>query len=889
MPFSQRLKSLWRNLARKQRVEADLDAEIRSYREMLEDEKIRAGASPAVARREALLELGGAEQLKEGVRDIRMGAGLEAFGTELRQSLRGLRRNPGLSLVVVGILALAMGASTAVFSIFQSALLKPLPFRDSDRVVELAETRLARGMDQVAFSQANFWDVRAQNRSFEEVAAFHYDEANLTGDGPAERVTAAGVTAGFFRTLGVSPVLGRDFSYDEEHGPPNLPGWNGASVVILGNKFWKTRYAADPNILGKTLRLSDRNYTVVGVLPPGEPWIDRQVYLPFGYRPNPDRSSWEYFVIGRLKRGTTLEAARADLQQIARVLARDYPKDDTGIGFRVDPSSAWIAGNTTRRALCVLLGAVVFFLLIACLNIANLLLSRGMARQREIAVRTALGAGRAQLVRLVMMESFLLSGCGAVLGILLAYAVVHTVRTLEVLHIPRLADASLNPWVLSFAALVAVLTGLLSGLAPALQTPSTSLATALREGDRQTGTRRHGRLRAVLVTLEVALSFLLLVGAGLLMRSFSQLMTVNHGFQTENRLLFSLSMPGPYWQKGVGKRFLDRFFERLKAEPDVIAAGAVSTRPVEGDADTGMGIDSVAQRADQRPPWAGWRIVTPGYFRAVGLPLVRGRLFDEADQAVWQVKGQPVPQRHVILSDRLAKRIFPNADPIGQHVLLWKGPQGGMEAEVVGVVGDCRERGLASGPSATAYIPYGPVALTGEFVIHTRDHPLAFAPVLRSIIAGLDSNLPISDVRSFEEVMERSVAPQRFNATLLAVFSGLALLLATVGIYGVLSYAMTRRTPEIGLRMALGASRGNILRMTLGQGLRPALVGIVLGAFGAGWLSRYMTALLFGVKPFDLQTYAAVAALLIITAAVACYLPGRRAMGTDPALALRAE
>jgi putative ABC transport system permease protein len=371
------------------------------------------------------------------------------------------------------------------------------------------------------------------------------------------------------------------------------------------------------------------------------------------------------------------------------------------------------------------------------------------------------------------------------------------------------------------------------------------------------------------------------------MRSFSQLMNVNDGFQTENRLLFTVSMPGSYWQKDVGKQFLDRFFERLKSEPDVIAAGAVSSRPIEG-ADYGMGIDSVAHRTGQRPPWAGWRIVTPGYFRAVGLPLVRGRVFDEADQPVWQVKDPAVSQRHVILSSTLAKRIFPNEDPVGRHVLLWKG-QSGMEAEVVGVVGDSRERGPASGPSTTVYLPYGAKALTGEFVIHTRSHALAFAPIARSIVAGLDPNLPVSDVRSFEEVIDRSVAPQRFNATLLAVFSGLALLLATIGIYGVLSYAMSRRTPEIGLRMALGASRGNILRMTLGQGLRPALVGIALGAIGAAWLSRYMTALLFGVKPFDFQTYAAVSALLMITAVVACYLPCRRAMRTDPAIALRAE
>jgi predicted permease len=814
------------------------------------------------------------------VRDIRLGAGLEAVWTELRQSLRGLRRNTGLSTVVVAVLALGMGASTGVFGIFQSAL-KPLHFRDADHVVELAETRLGRGMNQVDFSQANFWDVRTQNHSFEEVAAYHFDEANLTSDGPAEKVRLIEVSAGFFRALGVSPILGRDFSYRDDQG-----GWDNR-VAIIGYRFWRTRFSADAGILGKTLRLNEKAYTVVGVLPPGEPWINEQVYVPFGYRPDADRASWEFAVIGRLKPGVSPDAARTDLQRIAGTLARDYPKDDKGIGFRLDPSTTWIASDNTRRALWVLLGAVSFLLLIACLNIANLLLARGMSRQREIAVRTALGAERARLVRFVMMESLLLSGFGATLGVTIAYGALHAVQTMEIGGIPRLSEAGINPWVLGFAASIGVLSGLLSGLAPAMQTPVSGIAAALREGDRQTGSRGQGRVRAALVTAEVALSFVLLVGAGLLIRSFSELLSVNHGFQTENRLVFSVSMPDSYWEKGVGKQFLDSFFERLSAEPAVIAAGAVSHRPAEGG-NPGMGIDSSSKAANQPPPWAGWRIVSPGYFQAVGLPLLRGRIFNEADKPVWEVRGQPVPQRRVILSDRLAKRIFANEDPIGKHVLLWKG-QRGREAEVVGVVGDSRERGPASGPALTVYLPYGSNALTGEFVVHTRSRPLALAPVVRSIVASLDPNLPVADMRLFEDVMHRSIAPQRFNAILLGSFSGLALLLATLGIYGVLSYSVGRRTSEIGLRIALGASRANILRMTLGQGLRPALLGILLGAVGAWWLSRYMSTLLFGVKPFDALTYVVVVVLIIMTAAVACYLPCRHAMRTDPAIALRIE
>jgi putative ABC transport system permease protein len=882
MPMWHRIKTLWRNLAHRRRVEEELDEEIRSYQAMLEDAQTQAGVNPRVARREALLDLGGAERIKEEVRDIRLGRALDSIGSEFRQALRGLRRNPALTMVGAVMLALGMGASTLMFSIFYAALVQPLPFRDSARVVQLYETRMDRGFNQASFTEANFWDVRAQNHTFEEVASYHYNDANLTGDGPAEKVTCTALSVGFFRTLGVSPMLGRDFSYDE--------GGRGAQrVVILGNRFWKNRFGADPRILGKTLRLDDNIYTVVGVLPPGEPWINDQTYVPFAYRPDANRGSFEFSVIGRLARGVPAGAALADLRRIAGGLAQSYPKDDKGIGFMMEPSSAWVASDTTRRALWVLLGAVTFLLLIACLNIANLLLARGLSRKREIAVRTALGAGRGRLVRFVMMESILLSGFGAALGLALAYAGLRAIQALEIPGIPRLADAGLNPWVLGFAGLIAVVTGLLSGLLPALQSPAGGIATALRDGDRQTGSRRQGRMRAALVTGEVALSFLLLVGAGLLIRSFHQLMSVNPGFQTENRLLFSVNMPNSYWEKGVGKQFLDRFFTRLSADPYVVSAGAVSHRPVEGG-NPGMGIasSSPGQLSGSAVPWAGWRVVSPGYFRAVGLPLIEGRLFDEGDKPVWGEHGQPVPLRRVVISQRLARLIFPNEHAVGKHAILWRG-QADMDAEVVGVVGDMRERGLTSEPARTVYLPYGTIALTGEFVIQTRGNPLALLPTVRSIIAGLDPNLPIADVCSFEEVVHRSVAPQRFNTILLGVFGGLALLLATTGIYGVLSYSMSRRTAEIGLRVALGASSRSILRMSLVQGMRPVLAGLALGAVGAGWLSRYFTAMLFGIAPFDAMTYFAVAALLLATALAACYLPGRRAMRIDPAMALRIE
>jgi putative ABC transport system permease protein len=884
MPLSHRFKSFWRNIAHKRELDDDLDEEIRSYAGMLEDEKARTSTDRSTARREALLEVGGTEQIKESVRDVRTGATLDTIWVELKQSLRGLRRNPGLAFIGTVTLALGMGASIAVFSIVQAALLKPLPFRDADRVVQIWETRLERGIDQASFTEGNFWDVRNQSRSFTEVAAYHYDEANLTGSGPAEKVTAIHVSAGFFRTLGVSPVLGRDFSYEE------VRAGSDDHAVLLGNRFWRERFGADPNILGKALRLADQAYTIIGVLPPGEPWLTDQLYIPFKYRADANRGSWEFDVIGRLAPGVSVKQAQADLQRIAGTLAQTYPQDDRGIGFKLEPSSTWIASDNTRRALWVLFGAVTFLLLIACLNIANLLLARGTARQREIAVRTALGASHGRLVRFVLMESLLLSGLGGTLGLALAYGAVRAMQSLDLRGIPRLTEAGLNPWVVGFAMLIAAATGVLSGLAPALQAPATGIAAALREGDRQAGSRGQGRLRAGLVTAEVAVSFTLLVGAGLLIRSFTELVNVNRGFRTERRLLFSVSLPASYWEKGKGKQFLDRFFEHLDAVPEVIAAGAVNSRPVEGG-NPGMAIASASGSrisGQNAPPWAGWRIISPGYFRAIGLPLLRGRFFEESDRPVWGERGQPVPERRVILSERLANQIFPNEDPVGKHVALWKG-QSDLDAEVIGVVGDSRERGLSSGPTFTVYLPYGANALPAEFVVHTRGNPASLAPTVRSIVASLDPDLPVADVRSFDEVVSRSVAPQRFEAVLLSVFSGLGLLLATVGIYGVLSYSTSRRTAEIGLRVALGASRSNILRMTVGQGMRPALLGIVMGGLAAWWISRYMATLLFGVKPFDAVTYWAVAVILSVTALAACYLPGRHAMHIDPAVALRVE
>ena len=874
------LITIWRNLFHRQAVDTDLVEEIRSHRQLLEDEKIAAGTDSQTARREAAIELGALEVIKEQVRDIRRGALLERLGAELLQSIRALRRNPGMAAMCILMLALGIGASTTIFSVFEAVLLRRLPFRNADRLGELAETRLDRGIDEMNFSEANFWDLHDRSKSFESVAAYLHSETNLTGDGEPEKVSVAQVTVGFFRTLGVNPILGRDFSTKEVD----------ARVAILGNKLWKARYGADANILGKVLRLTDGSYTVVGVLPRGEPWIDDEVYLSYPYHGNSDRQDHSFAVVGRLAKGVTTEAARTELQRLAALMQADNPKEDEGLGFNLFPSRRWIAPKETRTALRILLAAVGLLVLIACSNVANLLLARGLARQREIAVRSALGAARARLVRFVMLESLLLSVVGAVLGLVLAAVCVHGIRALEIPGIPRLAEVTLNPWVLCFTFGVTLFTGLLCGLAPALQTPLHGVATTLREGDRQAGaSRRQARVRSMLVAAEVTLAFLLLVSTGLVLRSFQRLLSEDRGFQTTHRLMLSLSYPDIYERNGRGKQFIDTFLERLSADPDIMSSGAVSSRPVEGPVN-GMNIDAAAPLlASGSPSWANWRVITPGYLRAVGLPLLRGRNFNQTDKPVRSEEGPPMPShRTVMLSSVLARLLFPNEDAIGKHTVLWKGLFN-LDAEVVGVVGDSVERGLDQGPAFTVYLPYGRIAVPSEFVIETRGDPKSAFPQLRALIKHIDPNLPIGEVRSFDQVISRSILPQRMNSIVLTTFGGFALLLASLGIYGVLSYFVRSRTTEIGLRMALGASEWSILKIIVAQGLLPVLLGIALGGTIACWLSRSLKSLLFGVQPIDPLTYAAVSALLLVTATLACFVPGHRAMRTDPAIALRFE
>ena len=801
---------------------------------------------------------------------------------DVRYALRGLRRQPGFTGVALLTLALGIGANTAIFSVVHAVLLRPLPFGEPERLVQVFESRLERGWTRSSPTHANFWDFKEQNRAFEGMDSYQGLSLNLTGFGFPERLDAARVSAGFFRTLRVQPVLGRTFVTGEDEPGANL-------IALLSEDLWRRRFGSDPEIVGSSLALDGDSYTVVGVIPSEGPWLSfADVFVPFVHVADPDRVSFELAVVARLNSGASMETALLDLEAVARRLEEQFPEENGGIGVNMVPASNWVAGDDLRRALWVLLGAVGLLLLIACVNLANMLMAKATVRTRETALRAALGADRGRIARQLLTESLVLGLLGAGIGLLLAQWGIDVLRAIDPPGIPRVDQVGLNVWVLVFTLVIGLLTGIVSGLIPAVQMPRTDFVAALREGDRgNVGSRAQKRLRSSLVAAEVALSLTLLIGAGLLIRSFGELLHVDRGFQSENRLVAAVNLPGSY--DGLRTRaFLQEFLTRVNSLPQVHWAGAVHMRPIVGGS-TGMGILPAGQPEDpdEGIPWAGWRLVTGEYFQTLGIPLLRGRTFDERD-GINEEDPMGGPWR-VILSQRLAELMFPSEDALGREVQLWVG-QDDITAEVIGVVGNMRERGLDVDPTLTVYIPYYGIAWSPiNFVVHTAIEPTAVVPALRSVLADLDPTVPISNVTTLDEIVDDSVAARRFNMILLAIFAGVALLLALAGIYGVQAYSIARRTSEIGVRVALGASGETVLKQIVGQAMRPALIGIGLGLLGAFALSRLLSSLLFGIAPSDPTTYAAVAVVLAATALISCYLPARRALLVDPVTALREE
>ena len=795
---------------------------------------------------------------------------------DLRLGFRSLLKNPGYAAVAILTLALGIGANTAIFSVIHSVLIEPLPFAEPDRLVQIWETKLDRGWDTISGSQPNFLDFREMNNSFEDLVASSGRSVNLTGDDYPQRLNAGYVSAGFFRVLRVEPLHGRTFLPGEDE--PDAE----SRIVLLSHDFWRSRMGSDPGLIGSELIINDEPHEIVGILPDGEPFLSsRDIFIPLVRDPEANRGNHILVMLGRLKAGVTMEAALADLEAISAQLAEQYPDDNVGMGVRFVPSAEWLADESLQLQLWVLMGAVAFLLLIACVNLANLLLAKATGRRREVAINAALGASRARIVRRALTESALLGALGAAAGLVLAIWGMAALKAFEPGNLPRIDQIGLNVWVLGFTLIISLLTSLMAGLLPALQTSYTALTSALSEGERGgTGGRGARRMRALLVTAEVALSLMLLIGAGLLVRSFGALQSVERGFEEASRLTYEINLPPSYDEDNGVWQFLQEYLARIESLPQVVSASAVSMRPIRGGT-TNMSIVTEEQFGDEEAILlADWRQITPGYFETMGIPLLRGRLFTDRDE----LKAPGV----AIISQALADRLWPGEDLIGRRAILWNDPE--LNGEIIGVVGNMRERGLENDPTLAVYLPYNLNGWTPvHFVVHTRTEPHSLVPELRALLAQIDSNLPIARVQTLEELITDRVSARRFNALLMSVFAAVALLLALAGIYGVLAYAVSKRTSEIGIRVALGASPEKVLRLVVAQGMRPALVGIVFGLVGALWLARFMESMLYGVETSDPLTYLGVASLFVLATAVSCYLPARRALRVDPVEALRQE
>jgi predicted permease len=813
---------------------------------------------------------------------------MSALLQDLRYGLRMLANNPGFTAVAVVTLAVGIGANTVIFSLVNAALLRPLPYVDAERLVILTETTGHSPGTPVSYP--DFLDWQKQSAGFESMAAFRHESINITGVDVAENVSIMAVSSSFFSTLGIKPVLGHDFE------PADDTGAN--PVVLMSYGLWQRRFGADAGVLGKKLTLKGtlkaQSYTVIGVLPRGFRFSgETDLFLPLGLwrgdgflmkRENHDRT----FVVARLKADASVESARAEMETIAARLEKQYPSTNAGFGAAVIPLRAQIAG-AARPAIIILLCAVGFVLLIASVNIANLLLARSLSRSREIALRVALGAGRPRLVRQLLTESLLLALSGGVAGMLLSVWGVESLRG----SIPGdlreavLGRITIDHRVLFFTLIVSLLTGVLFGLVPALQISRPELNEDLKEGGRSsTVSFGRRRLRNLLVVAEVTLAFVLLVGAGLSLRSFYRLVAVDPGFNPHNVMTIQLDTSDPRFDADPAQFFAfnRQLLERVRALPGVEDAGLVRPVPLGGGrAEMPFYVEGRPIPARGQFPVGTWHAVSPGYFQAMGIPLRRGRSFDVAD-------GSAAPTVSVI-SDGMARRYWPDDDPIGKRFRLGTPEMGLPWFTVVGVVGDTRPYGLATAVPVAFYVSCLQLGSWADMtlVVRTTSNPIEIAATVRRQVSGVDKEMATSEARTMEERLALSLASQRLNTWMLALFAALAVLLAAVGIYGVMSYAVSQRIHELGVRVALGATRLDILKLVVGEGLVLTLVGVGAGTVAAFGLARFLTGMLFGTMPTDPATYIGVSVLLIAVALVSCYLPARRATKVDPMVALRYE
>ena len=875
-------------------MDRELDDELRAYLELLVEEKVAAGMDPVQARRAASIELGGIEQVKEQVRDMRAGAFVEAMLRDLRYALRTLGRAPGFTVVAIGALALGIGATTAIFSVVNGVLLRPLPYPEAERVVQVWQVGGSPGSTpgRMQVSDLNFEDWQAQTRSVVALAQFtSAGIVSVSGAMEPVRVRAAAVSREFFTALGVQPIRGRTFVPEELRR-------GGAPAVVVSHGFWQRHLAGRRDVLGGTLTFQNATHSIVGVMPAAldfpmgvELWTPRELLPRYE-----SRTAHNWQAIGRLRDGVTLEQAQREMSAIARSVKQQQGDATWMSDVALVPLREQMVGHV-RRALLLLLGASGFLLLIACANVVSLLLARAAARQGELALRLALGAGRARLAQQFLVETLMLSTAGGVLGVLLAAFGVKALLALEPGNLPRVGDVGVNGPVLVFALGVSLAASVAMGLFTTLRGTRGDLRDALAQTQRAQAGMASGRVRSALVVAQVALTLVLLVGAGLLGRSFLRLLDIDPGYRTERALILDLSLPWPNDepQKRELARFYDDLIARLRALPGVAEVGAVNALPLAGSragngtfivmtsADEPLSMAGVPQlmRDPERAGQAEFRIASAGYFRAMNIPLVRGRLFDDRD-------GANAP--HVaLISASLARQKWPDRDPLGRVIQF-----GNMDGDlrpftVIGVVGDVREASLASEPRPTFYALYRQRpgrANEMNIVIQGPADPSTTMAAARRIVRELRPDIP-PRFRTIESVVSESIADRRFVLLLIGVFGGVALLLATLGVYGVISYLVTQRRHEIVIRVALGARRVDVLRLVLRQGAALAIAGVALGALAALGVTRLLEGLLFGISSADPLSFATVILLLTVVALLASYVPARRAAGVEPQSVLR--
>jgi putative ABC transport system permease protein len=874
--------------------EAEIVEELSQHLDDYYEQALNRGESEEEAYRSALAELAENRLVRELKRvehplqrePLTLGKERTNLFSDLSQDLRyGLHmllKNPGFTIVAVVALALGIGANTAIFSVVNTVLLRPLPYKDPDRLVMVWEDNAKQGFPRDTPAAANYVDWRDQNHAFENMAAIVEVSFNLTGAGDPARIDGRRVSANLFSILGVEPRLGRAFRLEEDQ-----PGAN--HVVIISHALWQQRFGADPAIIGKAINLNGESFAIVGVMPKNFQFPTRvdQAWIPIAFDAKEAAARGNHYleVIARLKRGITLRQAQTEMSTIAARLEQQYPGTNAGIGAVVVPLREQIVGEI-KPALLILLGAVAFVLLIACANVANLLLARAAVRQKEIALRLALGASRSRLMRQFLTESVLLSAFGGAVGLLLSFQGLAVLARFTPQDIPHGQEIAIDGKVLIFTMVVSLLTGLIFGLAPATQTANFNVNDTLKEGGRDSGAGSRGnRVRGLLVTCEVAVSFVLLIGAGLLINSFIRLRSVDPGFRPENILTMKIVLPETRYPDRAGRStFYTELLRRVEALPGVKSSAIATSLPLTDTGNSiGLSIEGRVDPGPDRVPIAITRIVSPSYFETMGIPLLQGRVFTEHDRA--ESKGV------VIITETTARRLWPGEDPIGKRIAGWSTEPARKWLEIVGVVKDVRQFRLALDPKLQIYLPYDQASFFAprSLIVRTEVEPLSLGGTVRKTVWEIDKDQPVSDISSMEEIVSESVARQRFSMLLLGVFAGLALLLAMVGIYGVMSYSVAQRSREIGIRMALGAQRSDVLKMTVVQGLRCVGAGVVIGLAAAFVLTRVMSSLLFGVSPTDPVTFVTISLVFMLVAVIASYVPAFHAAKIDPMFALRHE